>query len=319
MTFPGRFLAKIVEPLRAWNGRLIYGVAARVPPTGPDGTVTAEVACRRCGYNLRGLHVGGRCPDCALPVGVSVRGDDLAYADPEWIAKLVLGTNLLIAGWTGAALAIVAAFAFYPAAYAFAALAAAGVVGGTWLLTRPDASGTGEAWYGRSRRGARALAILTLAMPALAGVIDSIASTAMPAGTAFILRRANFHLAFLAAYAALLALLAFVRSFVATRVRDWELAQTIRRTFWEIAVELGSAGGILAYVTLVQRRSMTTPVGDRPVTLAAAAVSLILLWSLVQLVKLMLKVRAALKTQEAFARQLWPPPSRAAAPTGPPD
>ena len=128
-----------------------------------------------------------------------------------------------------------------------------------------------------------------------------------------------FHPAFLAAYAALLALLSFVRSLVATRVRDSELGRVVRRTFWETAVGMGSAGGILGYMTVVQRQSITTPAGDRPVTLATATASLILLWSLVQLVDLMLKVRAALKTQEMLARQLWPPPSKTAAPTGPPE
>ena len=112
MSFLRRLVNRILGPLRAWNGRLIYGVATRVPPVGPDGTVTADIACRRCGYNLRGLPVDGRCPDCAMPIAASVRGDDLVYADPIWIAKLTLGTEGLIAGWAAAAVAIAAAFAF---------------------------------------------------------------------------------------------------------------------------------------------------------------------------------------------------------------
>ena len=312
-----RLLENIVGPLRAWHGRLIYGVATRVSPVTPDGTVTADVACRRCGYNLRGLQIGGRCPDCAMPVGASVRGDDLVYADPAWIAKLILGADLLIGGWAGAALAILAVYVFFPAVYVFGSLAAVGILGGTWLLTRPDASGAGEAWYGRSRRLARVLPGLAFVSPVVGHIVDAIPFGIMPADVATVLRRGALYLGLLAGFAALLALLSFVRSVVATRVRDSELADAVRRTFRAIALEGASAGGIFAYWTFVLRQSPANFAGDRSISLALAAASLILIWALVQLVNLALKVRSALKTQEVLARQLWPPPSRTAAPTGP--
>ena len=56
MSFLRRRLGRLLEPVRAWHGRLIYGVATRVPPVGPDGSVTADIACRRCGYNARPAH-----------------------------------------------------------------------------------------------------------------------------------------------------------------------------------------------------------------------------------------------------------------------
>jgi MFS family permease len=67
-------------------------------PTGPldsDGRVQMDLACVRCGYNLRTLAADGLCPECALPVARSIRGDLLKYADPTWVGKLTDGAEFL--------------------------------------------------------------------------------------------------------------------------------------------------------------------------------------------------------------------------------
>jgi len=67
-------------------------------PTGPldrDGRVRIDLACLKCGYNLRTLAVDGLCPECALPVERSIRGDLLKYADPRWVRRLALSAELL--------------------------------------------------------------------------------------------------------------------------------------------------------------------------------------------------------------------------------
>ncbi|MHC4609534.1 MAG: hypothetical protein ACYS7M_04225 [Planctomycetota bacterium] len=61
---------------------------------GPDQTIQQDMACRRCGYNLRGLTPAMACPECSTPVGESVHGDLLAYADPDWLDTLRRGTVL---------------------------------------------------------------------------------------------------------------------------------------------------------------------------------------------------------------------------------
>src|SRR5688500_6889706 len=63
-----------------------------------SGVVAADVPCRRCSYNVRGLSVYGRCPECGTPVGVSVHGDLLRFSDPRWLQRLAQGATLLFWG-----------------------------------------------------------------------------------------------------------------------------------------------------------------------------------------------------------------------------
>ncbi len=60
------------------------------------GTLITDVTCRRCGYNLRGLLTGGRCPECGMPIGLSTRSDQLRYADPIWVERLVKGGKYVV-------------------------------------------------------------------------------------------------------------------------------------------------------------------------------------------------------------------------------
>jgi predicted RNA-binding Zn-ribbon protein involved in translation (DUF1610 family) len=61
------------------------------------GEIAADLPCVFCGYNLRGLQVGGKCPECGAPIVRSVQGGLLCHADPRWLGKLLLGLTLL--GW----------------------------------------------------------------------------------------------------------------------------------------------------------------------------------------------------------------------------
>lgn len=59
-------------------------------------TITEDLKCTRCGYNLRGLTPDKLCPECGTPIGQSVQGNLLRYADPVWVNRLRLGSALLL-------------------------------------------------------------------------------------------------------------------------------------------------------------------------------------------------------------------------------
>ncbi len=137
-----------------------------------QGVVTTDLPCRKCSYNLRGLTIDGRCPECGAAVGLSVQGDLLRFSNPAWVRTLQRGVRLIIWGVVviilGALLAVVLAVTVPAVGLAAVAVPLVGYVltlVGTWRLTEPDPSGLGEDQYGTSRRLIR----ITLVM----GVIDA--------------------------------------------------------------------------------------------------------------------------------------------------
>lgn len=69
--------------------------------TDADGRLTGNVACIRCGYNLRTMALDSVCPECGSPVHGSLGVDDL---DVRWVRKVWHGLNWV----AGAALLLVA-------------------------------------------------------------------------------------------------------------------------------------------------------------------------------------------------------------------
>ena len=132
-------------------------------PSGPSapnvadgGVVRVDLACLRCGYNLRGLSLDSRCPECNLEVAPCARGDLLRYADHAWVRRLAKGTELLVWG----TVAVVVPFG--------AAIGAALALYAIWLLTAREPGALTHG--GRARRWAiRAGFVVTtilLALPA---------------------------------------------------------------------------------------------------------------------------------------------------------
>ena len=70
----------------------IDAAAARIP-----GEATpANAPCIRCGYNLRGHDVAGRCPECGLKAHWSLRAPVLLSQYPAgWVAAMARGVKLL--------------------------------------------------------------------------------------------------------------------------------------------------------------------------------------------------------------------------------
>ena len=69
-------------------------------PLDEHGVLRADVPCRKCGYNLRGLRRDGQCPECGAPVSVSTRPDLLCFAEPGYVRKLARGSDWVISGFT---------------------------------------------------------------------------------------------------------------------------------------------------------------------------------------------------------------------------
>jgi hypothetical protein len=182
-----------------------------------DGTLTADLGCRRCNYNLRGLRVGGRCPECATPVWASMRGDDLIYADPSWVARLATGARLLAIGWLTAPLSLIVATFSYDLSFVLAGSSVPLMGGGLWLLTQPDPSGGGELYYGRRRNRARWVCLVGCLLPG-AILAERELKEAAPrlAGPMWWVSL----LVALAALAGLVLLLGYVKVFVGRRMPD---------------------------------------------------------------------------------------------------
>ena len=63
-----------------------------------QGRLDEDIACRKCGYNLRGLLVESVCPECNTAVGRSTHGDLLRFCDPAWVGVVASGMNWIVAG-----------------------------------------------------------------------------------------------------------------------------------------------------------------------------------------------------------------------------
>jgi hypothetical protein len=148
-----------------------YGAA--VLPIPLPAVVEHDTACRKCAYNLRGLPGNEQCPECGSPIELSLRGNLLRNCDPGWLGTLQWGARLIV---LGACMLICATVVQVVLMYArtnvtsvqradlraiFLAIQAAFAVGyvvglvGSWLVTQPDPSGTGEDLYGTARKFTR--------------------------------------------------------------------------------------------------------------------------------------------------------------------
>jgi hypothetical protein len=65
--------------------------------TDSQGAIAIDLTCLQCGYNLRGLDPTGRCPECGADITLSTRGDLLRFANPDWLRRVKLGADLMLA------------------------------------------------------------------------------------------------------------------------------------------------------------------------------------------------------------------------------
>lgn len=148
------------------------------PPRQADRNIQTDTPCRRCGYNLRSLAESGKCPECATPIALSIRGDLLQHADPNWVATLARGATLVVYAIGTAIVAfiltLVAALAGFPIDWLLITvwvLAGLTVLVAQWLLTRPDPSAPADEGLWTGRRILRILLCVALAIVGLEQIV----------------------------------------------------------------------------------------------------------------------------------------------------
>jgi hypothetical protein len=246
---------------------------------GAPAVVPMDVPCRKCGYNLRGLPVDGRCPECGIAVGLSTYGDLLCYSDPAWLAKLRRGVTLILWGILAMIVTVVLIVVVVmvlgirtaargggtvtPAAgpggtqavvMGLATLACYGLVLiGSWLLTEPDPSGLGEDQYGTSRKLIR----ITLALGVLNYLISiGMAAATIPPSLFLALQSLNFIFQ-LAGLVGTFAQLQYLKK-LALRIPDDSLAGRAQTIMWGIGVCYGFVL-VFGFISLLIVRPGMTP------------------------------------------------------------
>jgi len=274
------------------------------------GNVAADVACRRCGYNLRTLPSVGKCPECGTAVGRSLHGDLLQYSDPEWVEKLASGMNWIIASvaigiFTGMLIEAVSMMVGGTGGAKFSTIAvplmqlSLGAVGlvGYWMFTTPDPGNVEPEKPTSVRRVVRGTTVFGyLASPIAQALV--VTAPLFAAG--------------ISVFCALVGIVGIFAIFMyaialADRIPDVLLARTCRTVMWGIAAVM--VGGIVTVVL-----TSISPGGPAPTGLIMFTGCFVGLGSLVfgiWAVILVIRFRKAMIEAARTARVTW------AAPQGP--
>jgi hypothetical protein len=283
-----------------------------VLPINENGIVTADVPCRGCSYNVRGLSQDGKCPECGTPVGLSIRGNLLCYSDPAWVEKLLKGIDLilwgLLASVVASGLGVGIVFAMGPRGTPFfqgiTILASAVGVIGAWLLTSPDPGTEEQSQVVTARK------IVRFAL--LFGVAESILTMwserehAHPFVGALI--GVALILAAMVTVVGEVARLYYLKK-LAMRIPDTALAKRANMLCWGYGISLAVVGifsGAMVLVSMVMKQNMDALAG---IMMGAGCVislaGITLLGFMIVYIIMLFQFRRALKFQANYARQTW--------------
>lgn len=292
----------------AANAAAAAQVASIVDAT---GAISSDVQCRRCGYNLRGLHHEGRCPECGTPVGRSLLGDLLKFSDPAWVKKVANGLNLIV---IGAIFGILLGCILGGSSAATGAnpdpilqigvQLLAGVVGfiGTWMITSRDPSGLGEDKEVNARKIVRFTLIVGL--------------FSIPLGFAHDLIQDRNIVLMIALVGGLLGLVSLVGEWykfvyyeqLARRIPDELTARRARTVRWGFVICLGSGmvGG--AFAAFASAAAPKSPGAIAVVVPCFAIMAIGLLVFGILAILLILRLRKKLIQEARFAAANWDTP-----------
>lgn len=227
--------------------------ASRMAAIDAAGMIAEDVTCRRCAYNLRGLHYEGRCPECGTPVGRSLLGDLLQFSDPAWVKRVSDGLNLIVIGVVAGILlgCVIGGSSFSSKTPTNPLLQmgiqfVAGLIGfiGVWMMTSRDPSGIGEDKNVNARKIVRFTLIVGLLGTPLTFAEEAVADPNF-----------SFMIALIGGLLALIALVGEWYKFVfyeqlARRIPDEITAKRARVVRWGYVICLGAGivGGALTAV-----------------------------------------------------------------------
>lgn len=282
------------------------------------GLVIADLPCRKCSYNVRGLPVASRCPECGAPVGVSVNGDLLRYSEPQWLQNLSKGAAFafwgvlvsMVATIVGGIIAQVTVPLMAPIATMVGGLV---YLYGAWLLTEPDPSGLGEDQYGRARQIIRIALIAGL----VGAGVEAINATLAPEPTLRIALGIVSVAVGLVGVAGQFATLRYLQR-LALRIPDDRLSARAKLVFWGYGLSLAAmivVGGVMMLVIagsgiFASGPNSPAPGGGVVGTLAGAgcAVGIAFLAMLgfgIIFLVLLFQLKRAFAQQAEVARQVW--------------
>ena len=244
-------------------------------------------ACRRCGFNLRGLPRTGDCPECGLSIAVSLREPYLQHAEPNWVRGLASGVGwILWSVFVGLAGGIIVGplSGGDPTVKAGVSLIASLVyLIGVWRLTSPE-PGVHREDDPRSRGVTRWSAGIAFATELLSlGVATAHPAAVLAASTVSGLASVVAYFG-LFIYAARLAL----------RLPDGELARVTRVVMWGIVVSFSLTIGFGVVMAFANAAGACMCVGG-------AAFVFFALWSIV----LLFKYRGRFLHAAEAAGSLW--------------
>lgn len=135
-----------------------------------EGKIIGDLACLRCGYNLRLMRPEAFCPECGVGVERTVRGDLLRFSDAAWLRGVTNGLGVLVVTIAATLAITIFSAAMFPvsedrpaAATVIELLARGCCAAGAWRFGRPQPDPLRPEAALAPRRMVRLLALLQMA------------------------------------------------------------------------------------------------------------------------------------------------------------